>query len=67
MAEAVATLVIEPASISACVIVCVDVHEVIAPGASGPEPHGVIVPCLSSVIVNGSLSGTLPEFVIVYV
>ena len=42
--DAVAVLVIEPASMSACVIVCVEVQLVVAPGASGPVPHE-IVPC----------------------
>src|SRR5437764_5423157 len=51
--EAVALLVIEPASMSAWVIVCVEVQLVEAPGASGPLPHGLIVPCLSSATMNG--------------
>ena len=62
---AVAVFVIEPASMSACVIVCVEAQLVAAPGASGPLPHPVIVPCLSSVIANGPASVSVPAFVIV--
>src|ERR1041385_414387 len=65
--EAVALLVIEPASMSACVIVCVAVQVVDAPNASGPLPHGLIVPCLSSLTVNGPASVVFPLFVILYV
>src|SRR5207248_2977399 len=57
----------EPESRSACVIVCVEVQPVVAPGASGPEPQGEIVPCLSSVIVNGPARVVLPVFTILYV
>src|SRR5262245_35254970 len=63
---AVATLVIEPASRSACVIVCVAVQLVVAPGASGPLPHGK-VPSLSSVIEDGTGGVTVPGFRITYV
>src|SRR5581483_1496060 len=65
--DAQATFVIEPASRSAWVIVCAEVQLVVAPGASGPEPHGEIVPCLLSVIVNGPARVTLPLLTIVYV
>ena len=65
--DAHATFVIEPESRSACVIVCVEVQPVVAPGASGPEPQGEIVPCLSSVIVNGPARVVLPVFTILYV
>ena len=34
------------------------------PGASGPEPHGEIVPCLSSLTLNGPLRVVWPELVI---
>src|SRR5207249_3467214 len=61
--EAVALLVIEPASMSAWVIVCVEVQLVEAPGASGPLPHGLIVPCLSSATLNGPASVVFPLFV----
>src|SRR5437762_3262960 len=63
--DAVAVLVIEPASMSAWVIVCVEVQLVDAPGASGPLPHGLIVPCLSSVMLNGPASVVFPLLVIV--
>src|SRR5947208_12094818 len=63
--EAVALLVIEPASMSAWVIACVEVQLVEAPGASGPLPHGLIVPCLSSATLNGPASVVFPLFVIV--
>src|SRR5436189_22669 len=59
--ETVAVLVIEPASMSACVIECVEVQLVAAVGASGPLPQGLIVPCLSSLMENGPASVTLPE------
>src|SRR2546422_978788 len=65
--EAVAVLVIEPASRSACVIVWVFVQLVDAPGASGPLPQGLIVPSLSSLTEKGPARVTLPELVIVYV
>src|SRR5262245_43077185 len=58
--DAVAVLVIEPASMSAWVIVCVEVQVVDAPGASGPLPHGLIVPCLLSVTLNGPASVVFP-------
>src|SRR5438093_1132668 len=63
--EAVALLVIEPASMSAWVIACVEVQLVDAPGASGPLPHGLIVPCLSSATLNGPASVVFPLFVTV--
>src|SRR5207249_7495050 len=62
--EAVAVLVIEPASRSVCVIVWVFVQLVDAPGANGPLPHAK-VPSLSSVIENGPANVTLLEVVIV--
>ena len=61
---AVATFVRLPAVTSAWAIVCVEVQVVEPPAASGPEPHGEIVPCLSSVMLNGPLSVVWPEFVI---
>ena len=64
---AVAVFVIDPASMSACVIVCVEAQLVEAPGASGPLPHPLIVPCLSSVTVNGPDNVSAPALVIVYV
>src|SRR5438034_231352 len=63
--DAVAMLVSEPASMSAWVIVCVDVQLVDAPGASGPLPHGLIVPCLSSATLKGPASVVFPLFVTV--
>src|SRR5438876_7587223 len=63
--EAVALLVIEPASMSAWVIGCVEVQLVAAPGASGPLPHGLIVPCLSSATLNGPDRVVFPLFVTV--
>src|SRR5881409_1604713 len=63
--EAVALLVIEPASMSAWVIGCVEVQLVAAPGASGPLPHGLIVPCLSSATLNGPDRVVFPLLVIV--
>src|SRR5206468_9389526 len=65
--EAVALLVIEPASMSAWVIVCLEVQFVDPPNASGPLPQGLIVPCLSSLTLNGPASVVFPLFVIVYV
>src|SRR5437870_3913918 len=62
--EAVAVLVIEPASRSACVIMCVAVQLVDAPGVNGPVPHAN-VPSLSSVTENGPARVTLLELVIV--
>ena len=64
--DAVATLVIEPASMSACVIVCVDVHVLVAPAASAPVGQAT-VPCSSSLIVNGPGSENVDVFVMVYV
>src|SRR5262249_28066416 len=63
--EEVAVFLIEPASRSACVMVCVAVQLVVAPGANGPLPHGLIEPSLSSVTENGPARVTLPELVIV--
>src|SRR5436309_9737035 len=63
--EAVAVLVIEPASRSACVIVWVFVQPVDAPGASGPLPHANVL-SLSSLTENGPDRVTLPELVIVF-
>src|SRR5437763_906820 len=63
--DAVAVLVIEPASMSACVIVCVEVQLIDALGASGPLPHGLIVPSLLSVTLNGASSVVFPLLVIV--
>src|SRR5438128_12567245 len=61
--DAVAVLVIEPASMSAWMIVCVEVQVVVAPGASEPVPHE-IVPCRLSVTVNGPASVVFPLLVI---
>ena len=60
-----AVLVIEPASRSACVMMCAAVQPVEAPGAGGPLPHGLIDPSLSSLTENGPASVTLLELVIV--
>src|SRR5262249_21282531 len=65
--EAVAVLVIEPPSMSACVIVCVEVQLVDMPGASGPLPHGLIVPSLLSATLNGPDRVVFPLFVMLYV
>src|SRR5437867_10226860 len=64
--DAVAVLVIEPASMSACVIVCVEVQLIDALGASGPVPHEIVPTCLS-VTVNGPASVVFPLLVIMYV
>src|SRR5262249_62047587 len=58
--EAVAVFVIEPASRSAWVMVCVAVQVVVAAGANGPLPHGLIVPSLLSLTEDGPSSVTLP-------
>src|SRR5437867_4342919 len=63
--EAVALLVIDPASMSAWVIVWIEVQLVDAPNASGPAPQGLIVPSLSSPTLNGPASVVFPLFVIV--
>src|SRR5437867_6762612 len=63
--EAVALLVIEPASMSAWVIVWIEVQLVDPPNASGPAPQGLIVPSLSSPTLNGPASVVFPLFVIV--
>ncbi len=63
--DAVAVLVREPASKSACVIACVAVQVVDAPGANGPAPQGLIDPSLSSEIANGPDKVMLLEFVTV--
>ena len=63
--EAVALLVIEPVSMSAWMIVCVEVQLVEAPGASGPLPHGLIAPCLSSATLKGPARVVFPLLVIV--
>src|SRR5947209_5262163 len=52
-------------ALSAWVVVCVEVKLVNAPGASGPLPQGLIVPCLSSLMLNGPASVTFPVLVIV--
>src|SRR5437867_1662192 len=61
---AVAVLVLEPASSSACAILCGFVQLADAPGANGPLPHAN-VPSLSSVTENGPARVTLLELVIV--
>src|SRR5439155_1615084 len=63
--EAVALLVIEPASMSAWVIVCVEVQIVSALGACGALPHGVIAACLSSSMLKGTATVLFLLFVIV--
>jgi hypothetical protein len=63
---AVAILVMEPASRSACVIVWVAVQLVEAPGANEAVPQA-IVPSLLSLTVNGPARVTVPELVILYV
>src|SRR5437867_1803183 len=60
--DAVAVLVIDPASRSACVMVCVEVQLVRVLVGSGPVPHGSIVPCLSSTTLKGPAKVTLPVF-----
>src|SRR5206468_9106174 len=50
--EAVALLVIEPASMSAWVIGCVEVQLAAAPGASGPVPHRLIPSWSSSTPIS---------------
>ena len=61
--EAVALLVIEPASMSAWVIVCVDVQLTDAPNTIVPVPQ-LIVPSLSSLTPKGPASAVFPLFVI---
>src|SRR5947209_5288278 len=63
--EAMAGAVIDTAAMSAWVMVCVEVQLVNAPGASGPFPQGLIVPCLSSLMLNGPASVTFPVLVMV--
>src|SRR5207249_10079531 len=63
--EAVALLVIEPASMSAWVIVWIGVQLVDPPNASGPAPQGLIVLSLPSLTVNGPASVVFPLFVLV--
>src|SRR5213594_3786826 len=65
--EAVALLVIAPASMSAWVIVWIEVQLVDSPNASGPAPQGLIVPSLSSLTLNGPAGVVFPLFVIVKV
>jgi hypothetical protein len=55
-------LTIEPESISACVIVCVAVQLVEAPGANGPVPHGLIVPSLLSLIEKARRGPRCPSW-----
>jgi len=62
--DAVAVLVIEPASMSAWVIVCVEVQVIDALGASEPVGHET-VGCLSSLTLNGPASVVFPLFEIV--
>src|SRR5436189_24185 len=62
--DAVALLVIEPASRSAWVIVWVAVQYLHAARPICPLPHGSIAPSLSSLSENGPASVTLPEFLI---
>src|SRR5437773_2357828 len=64
--EAVAVLVIEPASMSAWLIVRVEVHVIDAPGTSEPVGHET-AGCLLSLTLNGPASVTFPVFVILYV
>src|SRR5437867_11958771 len=61
--EAVALLVIEPASMSAWVIVCVEVQLAEAPGASVPLPQGLLVPWSSSATLRGP-AGVLFPFLV---
>src|SRR2546426_438427 len=65
--EAVALLVIEPASMSAWVIVWIEVQLFDPLNASGPAPQGLIVPSLSSLTLDGPASVVFPLFVIVKV
>src|SRR5437667_314518 len=62
--DAVAVLVIEPASMSAWMMVCMEVQVVDAPGASEPVGHET-VGCLSSLTLNGPSSVVFPLLVIV--
>jgi len=62
--KAVAVLVIEPALMSARVIVRVEVQVIDAPGASEPVGHET-VGCLSSLTLNGPASVVFPLFEIV--
>src|SRR5438477_129178 len=64
--DAVAVLVIEPASMSAWLIVRVEVHVIDAPGTSEPVGHET-AGCLLSLTLNGPASVTFPVFVILYV
>ena len=63
---AVARFTIEPASMSACVIVCEDVQVTVAFGAS-VAVDGQVTVTLLSLTVNGPVRVTLPEFVTTYV
>src|SRR2546422_478237 len=65
--EAVAVLVIEPASRSACVIVLFFMILLPARSALCPLTPRFRVPSLSSVTEKGPARVTLPELVIVYV
>src|SRR5437016_2101562 len=65
--DALPFLVIEPVSMSAWVIVWIEVQLVDPPNASGPAPQGLIVPSLSSLTPNGPASVVFPLFVIVKV
>src|SRR5437667_128139 len=62
--EAVATRVTAEPSMSAWVIVWIEVQLVDPPNASGPAPQGLIVPSLSSLTPNGPASVIFPLFVI---
>src|SRR5213076_2690338 len=63
LTEAVALLMIDPASMSAWVIVSVDVQLTHAPNTIVPVPQ-LIVPSLSSLTQKGPASAVFPLFVI---
>src|SRR6476646_10806655 len=62
LAVPVATLVTEPASMSACVIVCEAVQVMNAPGARGDGVCGHVTVALSSVTAYGAVRSTGPSF-----
>src|SRR5438094_849859 len=65
LSQPVALPIFEPVSMSAWVIVWIEVQLVDPPNASGPAPQGLIVPSLSSLTLNGPASVIFPLFVIV--
>src|SRR5438552_591860 len=63
--EAVGVWGVGAAAMAAWVVVWVVVRVVDPPNASGPAPHGLIVPSLSSLTLNGPASVVFPMLVIV--